>query len=98
MLSARPVAANQFIDATAEAGHTYFYYVTSVDSKGLESVASNLVLAAVPQTFTEWLTKTLRSFTLEALSNSFRSLVAQLRNSLRSLAHRIHRSRSGAGA
>src|SRR5258708_2899623 len=44
-LSTRPVAANQFIDTTVEAGHIYSYFVTSVDSKGVESRPSDAVLA-----------------------------------------------------
>jgi len=62
-LSARPVAANQFIDTTVEAGHTYSYFVTSVDSKGVESPPSLFVFATVPTpvTFVESLRNRLRS-------------------------------------
>ena len=47
-LTPRPVSTNQYIDATAEGGKTYTYYVTSVDSKGAESQPSAQQVVAVP--------------------------------------------------
>jgi hypothetical protein len=99
-LSARPVAANQFIDTTVEAGHTYFYFVTSVDSKGAESGPSARVFATVPTpvTFIGSLRNRLPSFpSFESLRHRFRSLpfVESLGNRLRSLRRRIHRPHIG---
>src|ERR1035437_5087257 len=47
-LTPQPVAGTQYIDTTAEAGNTYTYYVTSVDSKGVESRPSGKTVATVP--------------------------------------------------
>lgn len=86
-LSTRPVAANHFTDTTVEAGHAYSYFVTSVDSKGVESGPSVPVYAFVPAPVT--FLGSLRSH-LPSLP-SFQSL----RNRLRSLRRRIHRSHIG---
>jgi hypothetical protein len=37
-----------YVDLTVEAGHTYYYVVTGVDSSGMESVYSNEATAVVP--------------------------------------------------
>ncbi len=37
-----------YVDSTVQAGLTYDYYVTSVDSSGVESAPSNEVAAAIP--------------------------------------------------
>jgi fibronectin type 3 domain-containing protein len=42
----------QYTDRTVEAGHTYSYYVTSVDSKGMESNPSGNITVTVPTTVT----------------------------------------------
>jgi len=47
-LNSEPLTATQYTDPTVEAGHTYTYYVTAVDSKKVESPASKLVSAMVP--------------------------------------------------
>ena len=47
-LNASPVAATTFVDATVQAGQTYFWVVTAVDSSGTESAFSNEVTATVP--------------------------------------------------
>jgi hypothetical protein len=47
-LNASPVAATTNVDATVQAGQTYFWVVTAVDSNGTESVFSNEVTATVP--------------------------------------------------
>ena len=41
-------AATSYVDNTVQAGNTYFYAVTSVDSSGMESAFSNQVTAAIP--------------------------------------------------
>jgi hypothetical protein len=47
-LNASPVAATAYTDATVQAGQTYFWVVTAVDSSATESVFSNEVTATVP--------------------------------------------------
>jgi fibronectin type 3 domain-containing protein len=44
------VSGTEFTDKTAEAGHTYSYFVTAVDSKGQESRPSEKVDVTVPKT------------------------------------------------
>jgi fibronectin type 3 domain-containing protein len=46
------VSGTQYTDRTVEAGKTYSYYVTSVDSKGAESQPSSKITATVPTTVT----------------------------------------------
>jgi hypothetical protein len=46
------VSGTQYTDRTVEAGKTYSYYVTSVDSKGAESQPSSKITATVPATVT----------------------------------------------
>ena len=46
------VLGTQYTDRTVEAGHTYSYYVTSVDSKGIESNPSGNITVTVPTTVT----------------------------------------------
>jgi hypothetical protein len=43
------VKGTQFVDKTAIAGHTYTYYVTSVDAAGLESKPSEIITVVVPK-------------------------------------------------
>ena len=82
-LTARPIAANQFTDTDVEVEHTYSYYVTSVDSKGVEGRPSVVVSATVPtpETFVETQRNRFSSF----------PFIEWLRKHLRSLRHRIHR-------
>jgi len=47
-LNSEPLPATQYTDTTVEAGHTYTYYITAVDSKKMESPASKVVSATVP--------------------------------------------------
>ena len=47
-LNSEPLKATQYTDTSVEAGHTYTYYVTAVDSKKVESTASTMVSATVP--------------------------------------------------
>ena len=47
-LSPRPVTDTQFTDRTAEAGSSYLYFVTTVDSKGAESAPSQKLSVSVP--------------------------------------------------
>jgi fibronectin type 3 domain-containing protein len=44
------VLGTQYTDKTAEAGHKYVYFVTSVDLTGLEGVSSGGIEATVPKT------------------------------------------------
>lgn len=48
LLNSLAVATLDFTDNTVVSGTTYSYYVTSVDSAGLESVASNETQATIP--------------------------------------------------
>ena len=47
-LNATPIRATVYSDGAVQAGHTYFYKVTAVDSKGQESVYSNQIRATIP--------------------------------------------------
>ena len=47
-LTEKVVPGTQYTDTTVEAGYTYVYSVTSVDSKGLESRPSENITARVP--------------------------------------------------
>jgi hypothetical protein len=47
-LDSAPVAATTSVDAAVQAGQTYFYVVTSVESSGLESDYSSEVSATIP--------------------------------------------------
>jgi hypothetical protein len=47
-LNSAPVGATTYVDATVQAGQTYYFVVTSVDSSGVESADSSEVLAIVP--------------------------------------------------
>lgn len=47
-LNGAPICGNSYVDATVQAGHTYFYVVTAVDANGVESVFSNEASATVP--------------------------------------------------
>ena len=47
-LNSEPLKATQYTDTSVEAGHTYTYYVTAVDSRKMESTASTVVSATVP--------------------------------------------------
>ena len=47
-LNSTLVAATTYVDSTVQAGQTYFYVVTSVDSSGVESADSTEVSATVP--------------------------------------------------
>ena len=51
-LTATLVLGTAYVDSTVEAGHTYTYYVTSVDFQGLESSPSEKISATVPTTAT----------------------------------------------
>jgi len=51
-LTTRVVSGAQYTDRTVEAGHTYSYYVTSVDFKGMESSPSEKITVTVPTTVT----------------------------------------------
>ncbi len=47
-LSTTSATDTEFTDRTAEAGNTYFYFVTAVDSKGIESRPSEKLSVTVP--------------------------------------------------
>ena len=49
-LTTNLVSGAQYTDRTVEAGHTYSYYVTSVDFKGMESSPSEKITVTVPTT------------------------------------------------
>lgn len=49
-LTRKPINATEYTDKTVEAGETYIYSVTSVDSKGVESRPSEGVSVTVPVT------------------------------------------------
>jgi len=42
------VTATQYLDSAVQSGHAYFYVVTSVDSKNVESLFSNEASAIIP--------------------------------------------------
>jgi len=47
-LSPSAVTDSQFTDHTVDPGNTYFYFVTAVDSKGIESRPSEKISVTVP--------------------------------------------------
>lgn len=47
-LNSTPMATTSYSDSTVQAGQTYYYYVTAVDSSGMESAPSNEVSAVIP--------------------------------------------------
>jgi fibronectin type 3 domain-containing protein len=47
-INALPVAATSFIDTAAQAGLTYYYVTTAVDSNNNESAYSNQAQAVIP--------------------------------------------------
>jgi fibronectin type 3 domain-containing protein len=47
-----PVSGTQYTDNTVEAGHTYSYFVKSVDFKGVESGPSEKITVTIPTTVT----------------------------------------------
>jgi fibronectin type 3 domain-containing protein len=47
-LTSAPIRATNYTDRSVESGHTYFYAVTAVDSRGKESVHSNQAKALIP--------------------------------------------------
>jgi len=47
-LTSTPVAATTFSDSAVQAGKTYYFVVTSIDSSNVESVYSNEVSALIP--------------------------------------------------
>ena len=48
-LTPQIIVGTQYVDKSVEAGHNYSYFVTSVDSRGLESKPSDKISVAVPQ-------------------------------------------------
>ncbi len=48
LLTSSPVAGTTYTDSTVQAGQTYYYVVTSVNSSNVESVYSNEASATVP--------------------------------------------------
>ena len=48
-LTAKIVTETRYVDKTVEGGRTYSYYVTSVDSKGMESGPSANITVTVPR-------------------------------------------------
>jgi|SRR5579863_5354951 len=47
-LTSAPVRPTNYTDRSVQGGHTYFYAVTAVDSKGKESVHSSQAKASIP--------------------------------------------------
>jgi hypothetical protein len=47
-LNSSPTAATKYTDTTVEAGQTYYYVATAVNSKGLQSAHSNQIKAVIP--------------------------------------------------
>lgn len=47
-LNSSPTATTTYTDTTVKTGQTYYYYVTAVDSTGVESAPSNQVSAVIP--------------------------------------------------
>jgi hypothetical protein len=47
-LNSSPIATTTFTDSTVQSGLTYYYFVTAVDSSGVESADSNEVSAPIP--------------------------------------------------
>jgi hypothetical protein len=52
-LNQSPNSPTAYTDSTVQTGQTYNYYVTSVDSSGLESVPSNTTSVTVPETIAQ---------------------------------------------
>jgi fibronectin type 3 domain-containing protein len=48
LLNSSPDSSTTYVDSTVVNGTTYNYYVESVDSSGVESVASNEITVAIP--------------------------------------------------
>ncbi len=48
ILNSSPVSTTQYVDLTVQAGQTYFYVVTALDSSNTESAYSNEALATIP--------------------------------------------------
>jgi len=48
LLNSSADAQTTYIDANVQANVTYVYYVTSVDSSGVQSSSSNVVTASIP--------------------------------------------------
>jgi fibronectin type 3 domain-containing protein len=48
LLNSSTDAQTTYIDTNVQANVTYAYYVTSVDSSGVQSTSSNVVSAAIP--------------------------------------------------
>ena len=48
-LTPQIVQETQFVDKMAITGHTYTYYVTSVNAAGLESKPSEIITVVVPK-------------------------------------------------
>ncbi|HEY2645880.1 MAG TPA: fibronectin type III domain-containing protein [Candidatus Acidoferrales bacterium] len=48
-LTPKMVTGTEYIDKNVESGRTYSYFVTSVDSRGLESKPSEKISATVPK-------------------------------------------------
>jgi hypothetical protein len=47
-LNSTPASTTAYTDNTVQSGQTYYYWVTAVDSSGVESAYSNSVSAAIP--------------------------------------------------
>ena len=47
-INSSPIVTTSYVDSTVQAGLTYYYVVTSMDSTGTESTYSNQVLATIP--------------------------------------------------
>jgi len=47
-VNSSPVTATIYIDSRVQPGETYFYVVRAVDSKNVESVPSNEIIATIP--------------------------------------------------
>jgi hypothetical protein len=47
-LTTAPIDGTTFTDATVTSGHTYYYVVRSINTKGEESQASNEIIAKIP--------------------------------------------------
>jgi fibronectin type 3 domain-containing protein len=48
MLNSAVNLASTYTDSTVQDGQTYAYYVTSVDSSGIESTPSNIFNVTIP--------------------------------------------------
>jgi hypothetical protein len=71
-LNPQPIMETRYFDTAVEADGNYIYFVTAVDSKGIESRPSDIALASVPR----------RETFLEPLTNSLRSLKRRVRRML----------------